>query len=438
MSIEDRLDHLPGFEGLQLPSLNALSAAADRVLARWPDVIVDPPDLDRDRLVREMRDRVFNDNWEGARLSFVLAAARALYDGERAERPTLAMLRAFYVDEIRASTREAFLGGMMSVYLGSYQPGAPHTRALAGALADARARIGPRWRRLLAEIPAVFDPVAAPAAIADRMMAMPDPWLGLRLLGLRTPHAPGILDHAHLAFVARMAPLLRARQAVDRLLGWLRPDPQRPPRMAGAPAALEAILAPWHQETPSPDMVSYLSQSLVGLYGDPRIARGGAWAGVSEAGVGALLRWLTGENIRFFLDVVTAVEASHMWEPRRRFWLALHEEGRIDGAWAAFSSDAADHARRMARASGARGTIGHGWQTAGGSRANTSLLVLRIGGRIVIEGSHDYKVHLFEAGDPEVPALYQSAYNCERIRLLPGALARAHNGDWQGWVLDNL
>lgn len=51
-----------------------------------------------------------------------------------------------------------------------------------------------------------------------------------------------------------------------------------------------------------------------------------------------LMRWLTGENIRFFLDVVSAVETSHMWEPRRKFWLSLYNQERIDAAWVAFSA----------------------------------------------------------------------------------------------------
>lgn len=434
MSLDQHLADLPEFDGLELPSLAELSAAADRVLARWPDVIIDPPDLDRDRLVREMRDRVFNDNWDGARLSFVLAAARALYDGERAERPTLAMLRAFYVDEIRASSREPFLGGMMSVYLGSYQPGALHTRALAGALSDARQRLGPRWRRLVAEVPAIFDPVTAPAEIAERMAAMPDPWLGLRLMGLRTPHVPGIMDHAHLAFVARMAPLLHQRPAVERLLGWLRPDPQRPPRVAGAGAALAAILAPWQAEDPAPEMVRFLAQSLAGLYGDPRLGRPGAWATVPEERIAPLLRWLTAETIRVFFDVVAAEEPGETWEPRRKAWLALHRAGRIDGAWAAFSSDAAERARRLARSAGARGTIGHGWQTAGSSRAGISLLVLRIGDRVVIQGSQDYGLHLVDADAPDAPALCQAAYNCERIRRLPQLRALPPGADGVEWL----
>ncbi|MBV8112641.1 MAG: hypothetical protein JO012_23075, partial [Hyphomicrobiales bacterium] len=83
-------------------------------------------------------------------------------------------------------------------------------------------------------------------------------------------------------------------------------------------------------------------------------------------------------------------------------------------------------------------------QVSGGSRSNTSLLILRIGGKIVVEGSHGYKVHVFDERNPAAPKLFQSHYDCERIRRsisdsATGAEAkRSHNGDWQGWVLERI
>jgi hypothetical protein len=146
-------------------------------------------------------------------------------------------------------------------------------------------------------------------------------------------------------------------------------------------------------------------------------------------------RWLTGENIRFFMDVVSAVETSHMWEPRRTFWLQLHKERRIDSAWVALSDEGARRAREMAQG---RPGLAFGRQTARGSRLDTCLLVLKVGSKIVVEGSHSYKVHVFREGANKTPKLYQPRYDCEEIRLIPGVDARAHNGDWQGWVRERI
>lgn len=438
MKLSERLHRPVSLESPGLRDLDDLSLAAGRVLERWPDGVPDPPEKDRDRLVQQMAERIAADQWQGLRLSVVLATARALFDPERRARPELDALRSFYLDEIAATSRQAFLDGMMAVHLDSYAPDAPHTRALAAALAAHRGDLGPRWQTLLAELPACLDPVDAPAAVAERMRTMADPWSGLKAIGLRTPHAPGLMDHAHLAFVAGLAPKLRARASIDRLLGWLKPEGQPLARQSGASEALEALLAPWHTDNPDPDLTSHLVQSLVGLYGDPRVTRSGVWMGVSEAGQAPLLRWLTGETMRFFLDVMAEAEDRRQWEARREFWLGLYDMGQIEAAWIAFSREGARHAEQISRTRGARGTLSFGIQTAGGSRRGASLLILKMGHRIVVEGSHDVKIHIFDSSNPKAPRLYQETYDSDAIRNLPGSLSHAHQSGWQYWVQVSL
>ena len=55
---------------------------------------------------------------------------------------------------------------------------------------------------------------------------MEDCWTGLKAIGLRTPHAPGVMDHAHLAFVGMVAPGLKSRAGLDKLFAWLKPEGQ--------------------------------------------------------------------------------------------------------------------------------------------------------------------------------------------------------------------
>jgi len=58
--------------------------------------------------------------------------------------------------------------------------------------------------------------------------------------------------------------------------------------------------------------------------------------------------------------------------------------------------------------------------------------------KIVVEGSHSYKVHIFREDNRQSPKLYQPTYDCEVIRLTSGAEARPHFGNWQGWVLERI
>jgi hypothetical protein len=427
------------FHAPALPALNTLSGRVERILNRWPDVVANPPERDREALVQKMRLHLEADNWTDVKLSFVTSAARALFeDEERRQRPELAHLRQFYFEEVRASTSQGFLGAMFSIYMSSFVADSNHTWEIANSLKSAQARLGMRWRQLLDQIPEFLNPRRAPAALATRMSSMVDPWNGLKQIGIRNPHAPGFMNAAHLRYMEQIEPRLGARLDVERLLDWLKPEGMEA-KMTGAGEALSAVLGHWTRSDPPSDYVRYLTENFVGMYGDPRVSgKGGVWASVPKERMDVILRWLTGENIRFFLDVVSAVEDSHMWEPRRKFWLGLHTKGRIDAAWVALSDKGVSEARRRSAVAGQRGTISYGRQIAGGGRANTSLLILKIGRKIVVEGSHNYKVHVFDSSNQSAPTLYNPSYDCERIRLLPGSRAQAHLGNWQSWVMEQI
>jgi hypothetical protein len=434
MSLFAKLNQPVHYQPLSLPAPTRLAAAAHRILSRWPDVVADPPERDRERLVSEMLRRLETGDWKGARMSFVTSAARALFDAERRSRPTFEALRRFYCQEIEASNNRTFLAAMMSVYLGSYEPGAKHTAALAWSLANVRQRLDSRSRLLVDQVPEVLDPHKGAKALGSLMVQMNDPWQGLRDLHVLSPHAPGIMDFAHLAFVENLAPKLDQPTEIGRLLRWLKPDGHEP-RASGAGAAIEALLTPWRDRDPSPHVQHDLITKIVSYYGDPRVrGRAGAWSSVSEDLLTILLRWLTGANIRFFLEVVSAVEDSHMWAPRERFWLSLYNQKRIDAAWVAFSDAGAALARRKA---GDR-SIPFGRQIAGGSRSGTCLLILKIGGKIVVEGSSNYRIHIFDERNPRAPKLYQPSYDCDGIRNISGAQAKKHLGHWEGWVLERI
>ena len=412
-----------------IPRLNRVESACERVLRRWPDVVA-APISDRETIIREMRRRIRDRNWEGATLAEVIRAARVAFEPDFRRRWNLKLVRRFFFAETRVSSRRAFLGAMISIYLGTYKPAAPHTKSLARALVESQSPLGRRWSKLLDNLPKVLDPFDAAAIIGRMMRNMIDPWNELKKLGFQDPHAPGLLHHAHLAYVSEMRPALRTLEGATRMLTWLKPD-QREARSAGAAEAIDALLDPWISDEPPEDIRTRLIDTLVTAYGDPRVRSGGVWATVGDQGRQVMLRWLTGANINFFLDVVSEVETSHMWQPRREFWWGLYEEGLIDAAWAAFSARAAATADRMTRAKASPSMLTYGKQTAGGSRGNTSLLILKIGNHVVVEGSHSYKVHVFRSDDRFAPKLFLEAYDCERIRLSPGHREQIHHAGWQ-------
>jgi hypothetical protein len=249
------------------------------------------------------------------------------------------------------------------------------------------------------------------------------------------PHGPGLADHAHLAFVEALAPRLAEADhaALATMLAWLAPGSDNL-RTKDAGKAIAALLGPWRHKTPPEQFRRKLQDGLVKTYGDPRVHKGGVWGNVPDDLQAVIRRWLTGATMKAFLDIVSQVEESHMWEPRRKFWWDLYEQGRVTEAWVALSERGVQLARRM-------GVKEFGHQTARGTRVNTSLLIMRIGKKIVVEGSHNYMIHVFPADHKHPPKLYRRDYDCERIRLsLDDRHKRVHDqwGGWRSWVMERI
>ena len=414
-------------------ALNKLISSANRVHDRWPDVVPTTAERDREAIVARIAGRIRGADWDDCTLTMVTRAARVVFSPDFVTRDDLADIRKFYTDETRASDRPGFLSAMMTVYVETYDPSAEHTKHLAAALKKAKPKLGSRWQHLITSIPEILDPKNAPNHIAERMTEMVSPYFELKECGIRSPHTLGLMDHAHLAFLKAIEPTLKHQAGVEHLFSWLRPEGLSP-RASGATQAIEAVLQHWTKTLPSDDFQEFVITNLMSFYGDPRVSRGGPWGTVNSDLMALVIRWLTGANIEFFLDVVSRVQKSHMWPARREFWLSLHRKGRIDAAWVAFSGAGVEVARDLQRSGGGRDAIAYGRQVAGAGRRDTSLLIMKFGNCIVVEGSHSYKAHIFRSSLETSPKLFQSRYDCERIRNLPHEEAIVHNGNWQDKV----
>ena len=442
MRLSEVLHQRVAFEAPPPASLAKVQAAAQRVFERWPQILAEPLEKDRERIVQEIERRRHDARWDDTPMSLMAVGARALFDPVRRAGARFAELREFYYAETAVSTRATFLDAMLETYFESFEPRGVHTRELAAALNEARNRFGARSNRRLTNFANSLDPMRAATEIAQRMLDMREVWRELQTLGIGAPHSPGLMQHAHLAFVGALAPRLKEKPAMEKLFAWLKPEGQRA-LISGADKAIEAILAPWREIDPPETLKDFLLDQLIGAYGDPRVKIGEVWPGVDEYLREVVYRWLTGKHIKFFLDVVTKVEAevSHMWAPRREFWERLFNEKRIADASVALSPAAEQMARELSRATSSARYLKFYKQTAGGTRRDTSLLVMKIGDKIVVEGSHNYKVHIFPVRHAAPPKLRQGEYNCEDIRTSLGEEhKRVHDagGNWRSWILERI
>jgi len=418
----------------------ALARAVERIEQRWPDIAPTPQEKDRDAIALMALRHVTAWDWP-ARQSLITAAARAAFDPVRRDRASLAPLRDFLIRETAASRRPGFLGALCEVYLESFVPAAPHSRALAEALISAQPRLPGRWAKAFGALPELLDARHGPARMAQRMAASSEPLAMLKAAGLRFPHRQGFMDHAHAAFIEVLEPGLRSDNgaAFAHLCAWLRSDDGKG-RTLGADLALKAVLAPWRAFDPSAAYRDVLVRDLVRLYGDPRLTQGD-WHNTSDAKA-PLLRWLVGATLELFLDVVTEAEKSvnnDMWRRRNDFWRRLHREKKILDASVALSQRGREIADALARKNPDR-TLPICEQAAGGTRRETSLLIMNINGKIVVEGSHNYKLHVFPRDFLNSPQLHQKSYDCEQIRRLlrhRPDLTKTHNGAWE-WDAERM
>lgn len=343
------------------------------------------------------------------------------------------------LDEVRNQRRPLLVSAAVAAYLETWELDDTYTRALAQRLSRLTPNDFPaRWRCIVSGFPGLFDPGAVRREVAERMAAANDPWADLCALGVPDPHGPGLWAAAQGEWLKRIAQKLTTEAGIERLLRWLRPDATRPALPpARAAAVIEALIRAWGERVPAEGLVDRVTGRLSDLYGDPLLKMAAPWGAMDRGLLETYRRWLTGANLRLFLDVITEAERcytraeeSQMWAPRRKFWLGLYEQGHIREAWPAFGPEAARVARDMLGKRNLR--LDHGHQT--GRNNNASILLMRIGDKLVVEGSHNYKVHVFCGSAQSAPALCGRSYDCDDIRLTPKHEELPHIGYWQDRV----
>ena len=438
MRLSEILRKPTAFTPPSIPDLRYIRTAAKAVRDRWPELAVTDDPAEREQLAQRLKERVAGGDWTDVPLHVVNAEAVVVFDSEWRDRPDLADAREFLYQQTRLSKLKKFLRDMLMVYLRSFDPGTAHSRRLCESLVSAQKRMGAPERSLLTEFKALLDPVHGPSEIADRMSKMDVPFQELRDLGLRYPHDTGFMDHAHKEFCLLVRDGLVHLDRLRWFLEWVSP-PGRVAREAGVRWTVGALVHPWMKNFPPDEIRAYLVESLIEMYGDPRkpVQHSGVWASVEERHMERVLHWLTREDMRFFTGVVDAAQGDPMWGPRRDFWLQLFDAGKIKKAHVAFSTHATGFAlKHLMREDKPIIENRFGWQC---SRDNTSLLLMLIEDKIVVDGCQNYKTHIFHMNDEMAPQLFENGYDCEEIRhRSPESKSHSHIPTWKEWVLETL
>ena len=116
--------------------------------------------------------------------------------------------------------------------------------------------------------------------------------------------------------------------------------------------------------------------------------------------------------------------------------MGLYEEGRIDEAWIALGDKAVSIARSLYQRTNDKSYLSYGRQI---TRPDTCLLFMQIGEKTFVEGSHNFRIHVFPTPMRQTPKLYATTYDLNEILLpQPHDDARVHIGEWMSWVRDRI
>ena len=424
---------------LVLPELTRLVAAKKRVLDRWPDIVPDAPERDHEAIIFQMLALLDSNRWEDVKMSFVLRALKVAFSPNFRSQENVAPIIDFAFAELEATTQFTFLNAMVAIYLSSYEPNADHSLNLGAQISAKRGLLSGKWCAIEATYPTLFDARRAHDDIAVSMVQMEEPWQGLKANGFPNPHATGLMDYVHAAYVDKIRPNLNMESWLDVLFKWLNPEPGKR-KTSGSIEVIEAVLGHWVSKTATEQTRQAVTEHLINHYNDPRTNRS-LWVGVSEDYMNVIFSWLTREDLRFFTSVVDATQKDPQWQPRKKFWLKLFDEGLIEQAWVAFCPSAERYARTHLIRSGFSDNVRRfGKQSKGGSRSDTSILIMKIGRKIVVDGCHNYRTHIFNVDDPVAPKLFRNSYDCDAdvMDLSPWAKAHSHIPSWSQWVRDSI
>lgn len=206
---------------------------------------------------------------------------------------------------------------------------------------------------------------------------------------------------------------LRDAQTVHRLMDWSKRMSASLVKTGFRVLYANALLSCWVGHKPADTLKNILIDYFLKQYGDPRFQAHlhYQWDGVSQQAKGVILNWLTGDTLRGFMKLLQRT-ADDIWQYRQKFWMAYYERGYIDEAWMALGDHAWWAAQSLKTDQKGMGCA----RLDGGAASNQSVLLLKIGGLVFTEWSHNGSLRAYRDGSPQAPNLYQSSYHGADLR----------------------
>lgn len=380
--------------------------------------------------------RIEIEYWEDATEGEVSTLMRAAIAGRLNEYP---ILMRFLLKEAVVTSLPSLLAAFFEGYLDGWVAESVATKSYAALILRRAADFPEPFRSFLTSCPEILDTADGASRFAERLVKQENAYGWCVMQGLSNPHGHGFSAAMQGVYLSSL-PSMDTFEHVQILMRWMLPNLTEPLSGDALPRCLDLLLEPWQLQEPPDQLKRDLVDWMVDNFGDPRTESPKLWGWISPDNLGVLKRWLAGDSIRAFMDVISEVEKRDTWRMRRHFWTTLYEEGTVQEAWVALHPIAEAVALRRETETGDVSYRSFGKQS--GSRTSTSLLIMRAGDKIIVEGSHTYRVHVFDEEFPGRPKLYDPVYLDQDITLSRDDKANTNwhdpPGHWRNWVRQRL
>ena len=412
-----------------LVSLTGINKQLNLIHQKWPDIKhVGLDGVDPIELCDEMNARIGDgngfsgSNWDGVSWVKVCQTVRALWEGNLWKAEKFSRLREFLRELALIDPRSYLIRSFYNVYLETFVSGSIRSEVLARLLKHTHQHLSVNVTQLAKDFD-LFNPEETPVSISYLMLDSDTPYYELKKMGIPSPHSKGLMLECHSEYLNRLAKQINRSEmeAIRALLEWMKPEGVSTPYDLAAIPTINTLLSPWKDTEPNKAIQNLIMDSLVSMFGDPRLVRSGPWMVIEPEIEQVVMRWLTQANLIAFLDIVSRVIRTekdyHMWPARRKFWKKQWSNGHIDAAWVALSDAGRREALQLARETKSKGLLAFADINFSGNSNDKGkcFLFIKCKNKIIVEGSHNFKVHIFDQSQDSCPKLFQHQHKEEKM-----------------------
>ncbi len=363
----------------------------------------------------EFQSRLKSNNWSRFPWHMASDTLRSFLTSDLRDEARWSDVAGVLLDTLEITSRKSYCRAALDAYLETFHVTSPALNRLRDILNTKPAEDIPVRRHLIEDLQ-LFRPATAAKLIGQELARVNRPYDLVKSWGVWSPHSNGLFEDV---FAEMLRNTTADRKALNRIpfertMDWLCPNSSTKAEATRA-AGIDALVLPFTDESSS-ELRDEVERFLVKNFGDPRVNQA-QWVGVSSQALEIMNRWMTSKSLKMFFDIISKFEGSHMWEPRRKFWTDIDQRKWISDAWVVLNDSGAGYALDLAEKHEDDTFLSHGKLNF--REREKCFFIMKVGGLTIVEGTHNFRVRIFDRGSHHAPHLRQKFYDKDEIHARP-------------------